>query len=73
MVLILKRQDVESVLQMADNMDYNAGAIADGAKTLEEAAEELWGLVLDVANGRLTRAEVLGHREFGIRRIAPTL
>ena len=59
--------------RMADNMDFNAGAIADGTLTLDEAAERLWALVLEVANGRLTRSEALGHREFGIRRTAPTL
>jgi len=59
--------------RMADNIDFNAGAIADGTTSLEEAAEKLWALALEVASGRPTRAEVLGHREFGIRRVAPTL
>ena len=58
---------------MAENIDFNAGLIADGKKSLERAAGELWRLVLDVAAGRLTAAERLGHREFGIRRTAPTL
>lgn len=60
-------------LRMADNIDYNAGAIADGTRTLDQAADELWSLSLAVANGQPTRAETLGHQEFGIRRIAPTL
>jgi len=59
--------------RMGDNIDFNAGAIADGTLSLEEAAEQLWRLLLEVAAGRPTRAEVLGHREFGIRRVAPTL
>jgi altronate dehydratase large subunit len=59
--------------RMADNTDFNAGVIADGTATLDETAERLWELVLAVASGRLTRSEVLGHREFGIRRIAWTL
>lgn len=58
---------------MAENMDFNAGAIADGTMSLEEAGEKLWALVIEVASGRPTKAELLGHREFGIRRIAPTL
>jgi len=58
---------------MADNIDFNAGLIADGRETLAEAADRLWALVLEVAGGRPTRSEVLGHREFGIRRTAPTL
>jgi altronate dehydratase large subunit len=59
--------------KMADNTDFNAGGIADGSMSLEKAASELWDLVLAVADGQPTRAEALGHREFGIRRIAPTL
>ena len=58
---------------MAENIDYNAGRIADGTTTLDQAADELWDMVLAVASGRLTAAERLGHREFAIRRIAPTL
>ncbi|MBM4039078.1 MAG: altronate dehydratase [Planctomycetes bacterium] len=59
--------------KMAENMDFNAGLIADGAETMSEAADRLWALMLEVANGRPTRSEALGHREFGIRRTAPTL
>ena len=59
--------------RMGDDIDFSAGVVADGASTMEAAAERLWQLVLEVASGRQTRAEVHGHREFGIRRIAPTL
>lgn len=58
---------------MAENMDFNAGLIADGKETIAESAGRLWALMLEVANGRPTRSEILGHREFGIRRTAPTL
>ncbi len=58
---------------MAENIDFNAGLIADGTETMSEAADRLWALMLEVASGRPTRSETLGHREFGIRRTAPTL
>ena len=58
---------------MAENIDYNAGVIADGTTTPAQAADELWTLIIDVANGTPTAAERLGHREFGFRRIGPTL
>jgi galactarate dehydratase len=35
-----------------DLMDVNAGAIADGAATIEEVGWELFRLMLDVASGR---------------------
>jgi altronate dehydratase large subunit len=59
--------------RMAENIDFNAGVIADGTASLQDAAEGLWRLLLEVAAGRPTCAERLGHREFGIRRRAPTL
>ncbi|MBM4036279.1 MAG: altronate dehydratase [Planctomycetes bacterium] len=59
--------------RMAENMDFNAGLIADGSETISESADRLWALMLHVASGRQTCAELLGHREFGIRRMAPTL
>ena len=58
---------------MAENIDFNAGLIADGKLSMDKAADALWQLTLAVAAGRLTAAERLGHREFGIRRTAPTL
>lgn len=59
--------------RMTENIDFNAGLIADGVLSFGEAAERLWRLMLAVIGGRPARAEALGHREFGIRRIAPTL
>ena len=32
--------------------------------TIDEAGEALIGMIVQTANGRLTAAEVLGHREF---------
>ena len=40
-----------------DLMDLNAGRIADGEQTIEEAGQALFELMLDVASGRKTWAE----------------
>ena len=40
-----------------DLMDINAGEIADGEKTIQEAGWEMFRLMLDVASGRRTWAE----------------
>lgn len=58
---------------MADNMDINAGAIADGEKTVAQVGKEIFDFVLDVASGRRTCAERLGHKEFVPWRIGPVL
>ena len=47
-------------------IDFNAGVVADGTRTLDEAAGELMDLVLEVASGRQTRAESNGFREIAI-------
>jgi altronate hydrolase len=58
---------------MTDNMDVNAGAIADGDKTVEQVGREIFDLMLEVASGRRTCAERLGHQEFVPWRIGPVL
>jgi altronate dehydratase large subunit len=55
------------------NIDVNAGAILDGEETLESMGRRILDEVLQVASGKMTKAEILGHREFAIHTIAPTV
>jgi len=57
---------------MRDDMDFSAGPIVEGKATVDEMGERLFQLLLDVLSGRLTRSEVLGHRELMIQRLAPS-
>jgi altronate hydrolase len=59
--------------RMQDNMDYNGGAIADGEKTLQQAGQEIFEILLRVASGEKTCAERLGHQEFVPWRIGPVM
>jgi len=59
--------------RMQDNMDINAGAIADGERTVQEVGREIFEALLRVASGEKTRAERLGHQEFVPWRIGPVL
>ena len=59
--------------RMTGNMDINAGRIADGDATVEEVGKEILEMVLRVASGEQTCAEILGHKEFVPWRIGPTL
>ena len=63
----------QTFLQMSDNMDVNAGAIADGEKSVQDVGGEIFDLLLEVASGRRTCAERLGHQEFVPWRIGPVL
>jgi len=59
--------------QMADNIDLDVSGIMDDSETLDAAADRLFAEILDVASGRQTAAERLGHREFAIHRRNPTI
>ncbi len=52
--------------QKANWIDFNAGTVADGEKTLDESAQDLMDMVLEVASGKQTRAEERGFREISI-------
>ena len=47
-------------------IDFNTGVIADGEKTIDEAARDLLDLVIRVAGGEQTKAEKHGFREISI-------
>lgn len=59
--------------RMIDNMDINAGAIADGEATIEQVGRQIYEGLLRIASGERTHAEVLGHHEFVPWRIGPML
>ena len=47
-------------------IDFNAGTVADGKETLDEAGDRLLDYVLRVASGELTQTEKHGIREISI-------
>ena len=59
--------------RMREDMDINAGRIADGDATLEQVGLEIFEMMLRVASGEKTFSESLGHNEFVPWRIGPTL
>ena len=59
--------------RMTDNMDVNAGRIADGEATVEQVGREIFDLLLRVASGERTSSERLGHKEFVPWRIGPVM
>lgn len=59
--------------RMPDNMDLNAGSIADGASSVDSVGKEIFGTLIRVASGMRTCTERLGHNEFVPWRIGPVL
>ncbi|MFC2063361.1 hypothetical protein ACFLS8_05425 [Chloroflexota bacterium] len=53
--------------KMPDDFDVNAGRIVDGEKTITEVGKEIFNLLLEVINGKQTRAEVNKQCQFAIR------
>ena len=47
-------------------IDFNAGVVADGKRSLDEAAQDLMDEVLAVASGKQTKTEQKGFREISI-------
>ena len=54
----------ETYESMFDNMDVNAGTVLDGSESLMSVGERVFNEVLDVASGKMTKAEKLGYRDF---------
>jgi (2R)-sulfolactate sulfo-lyase subunit beta len=54
---------------MSEHIDLDVSAILRGEMTHEEAGAQLLDLVVRTANGRLTCAEALGHREFVLTKL----
>lgn len=50
--------------RLSDDMDVNAGRIISGQADIDDVGAEIFDLALEVAAGRMTRSEDLGHTEF---------
>jgi altronate dehydratase large subunit len=53
----------ETYANLADDMDINAGKIIEGKATVAQVGQEIFELVVDVAKGKQSKSEELGHQE----------
>ena len=58
-----------TVRLMSEHVDVDTSALLQSELTLEQAGDKLLDCMLRTANGRLTAAEALGHREFVLTRL----
>ena len=56
-----------------DLIDLDAGTIADGLETLAQVGDRIFAEIIEVANGKLTKAERGGHHEFALSRMYKTV
>jgi (2R)-sulfolactate sulfo-lyase subunit beta len=54
---------------MSEHIDVDVSAILRGEMTLDQAGDRLLEMIVRTANGRLTAAEALGHREFVLTKL----
>jgi altronate dehydratase large subunit len=54
----------DTYLRMQEDMDINAGKILSGTATIGETGNEIFTTILNVAAGKATCSEQLGHQEF---------
>lgn len=54
---------------MTEHIDLDVSAILRGEMTLDQAGDALLQMIERTANGRLTAAEALGHREFVLTKL----
>lgn len=64
--------NTNTYMNMIDNIDINAGKIITGGATIDDIGKEIFDSIIEVLNGSLTKAESLGHNEFGIYRVGYT-
>jgi (2R)-sulfolactate sulfo-lyase subunit beta len=57
---------------MSEHVDHDVSGLLTRELTLDEAGAQLLDLCVRTANGRLTCAETLGHREFVLTRLYPS-
>ncbi len=58
-----------TVRTMSEHIDLDISGMLRNEMTPDEAGDALLEMMLETANGRLTAAEVLGHREFVLTRL----
>jgi altronate dehydratase large subunit len=54
----------ETYENLSDDMDINAGKVISGEASVEHVGDEIYQLVNQVACGKQTKSEELGHQEF---------
>ncbi len=54
----------ETYINMADDMDINAGRIIEGEADLDEIGDEIYQQLQAIAAGSQSKSEALGHQEF---------
>lgn len=61
--------NAKTYANMKDNIDFDASVVLTGEKTIDRRGEDLFNEMLEVANGKVTKAEAFGFNECSMQRI----
>ena len=59
----------KTVVNMKEHIDVDVSDILQGKMTIDQAGDVLLDMIVRTANGRLTAAEALGHREYSMTKL----
>lgn len=59
----------KTVKNMSEHIDVDVSPVLQGEMTIDQAGDALIEMIVRTANGRLTAAEALGHREFAMTKL----
>ena len=59
----------KTVAIMSEHIDVDISGLLQKKMTLAQAGDRIFEMMIRTANGRLTAAEVLGHREFVLTKL----
>ena len=65
--------NTDTYVNMNDSIDLDAGVVVSGQKTIQEMGEEIIDFIVEVGNGRETKAEINEQNDFSIWRLATTV
>jgi altronate dehydratase large subunit len=54
---------------MKDNIDFDASVVLSGEKSIDESGKDLFNELVEVASGKVTKAEAFGFNECSMQRI----
>jgi len=63
----------QTYLKMKDNVDIDVSKILQGKETIPEGGKRIFGEMISVASGKLTKAEKLGQGDFCIFKMNPDI
>lgn len=62
-----------TAMSMRENIDVDVSPVITKGETREAAANRLWEYARDIAQGKLTRCEVLGEQQLSVSRFGPSV